>query len=155
MDELTRFLKYVSPLPLGSCWAWVGGFKGGGYGAFAMWSRGVVSERAHRASFIIFRGEIPAGLCVLHHCDHRWCVNPQHLFLGTLADNVHDMFAKGRRPPVLGTQNGRSKLTTAQVEELRQKYATRKFRQADLAEEYGVVQCHVSRLVRLANRKAG
>lgn len=51
---------------------------------------------AHRAAFIVFNGQIPKGMCVLHRCDNRPCINPQHLFIGTQLDNVADMISKGR-----------------------------------------------------------
>jgi hypothetical protein len=78
------------------CWEWVGPIGAGGYGAFGAADRAGLPQRAHRASWIIHFGPIPDGLNVLHHCDNRPCVRPSHLFLGTQADNIHDMIAKGR-----------------------------------------------------------
>lgn len=79
------------------CWYWTASLRNGGYGAFAYTSDGrVVHDRAHRYSWRIHRGAIPRGLFVLHSCDTPSCVRPDHLFLGTNADNVADMMAKGR-----------------------------------------------------------
>jgi hypothetical protein len=63
---------------------------------------------ASRVSWQIHCGEIPAGLQVLHKCDNPRCVRPDHLFLGTIADNVHDMLAKGRNPVLGNSEAGRA-----------------------------------------------
>lgn len=75
-----------------ACWEWTRGRDPHGYGRFATPN----SDLAHRASWELHNGPIPAGLNVLHHCDNPPCVNPRHLFLGTQKDNVDDMVAKGR-----------------------------------------------------------
>lgn len=71
------------------CWKWIAGHYKNGYGNF----RG---SKAHRVSWELAHGRIPEGLYVLHKCDVRDCVNPNHLFLGTYKDNMVDMVSKGR-----------------------------------------------------------
>ncbi len=74
-----------------SCWAWCR-CTSDGYGR--IWYRGR-SERSHRVSWMIHKGSIPEGLCVLHRCNNRLCVNPEHLCLGTRDDNTCDAIAAG------------------------------------------------------------
>lgn len=75
------------------CWDWNGATFTDGYGAVS-W-RGVL-RRAHRVAWEIANGPIAKGLLVCHHCDNPKCVRPEHLFLGTIQDNTHDMIQKGR-----------------------------------------------------------
>lgn len=95
-----RFWKRVNkngPVPahcphLGPCWLWAGSGDGR-YGSVSVNGRVV---KAHRVSFELQFGEIPAGLMVLHHCDNPACVRPSHLFSGTQSDNLKDCASKGR-----------------------------------------------------------
>jgi len=98
---LIRFERKVSPEPNTGCWIWDGAIGGDGYGRFAMGPRRMVHryQRAHRAAWLLYRGAIPGGLYVLHGCDNRWCVNPDHLRLGTQSENIMEMHRKGRASP--------------------------------------------------------
>lgn len=82
------------------CWQWIGG-AAGEYGGAWFERR---QELAHRISWILHFGKIPGGMFVLHKCDNKLCVNPEHLFLGTQADNMRDKVEKGRQ--ARGDRNG-------------------------------------------------
>ena len=107
-----------------TCWLWTGQ-KVEGYGVFRLYPpHRMLRIKAHRLSWIIHNGPIPEGLCVLHRCDNPPCVNPDHLFLGTDADNMRDRFEKGRYyMNVRGDDHPRSKMTAEKVIEMRLRYA--------------------------------
>lgn len=94
-DALDRFHAYVARRGDEECWPWLGN-RVCGYG----WLRTTdhVPRRAPRVAYAIAYGECPAGLCVCHSCDNPSCVNPKHLYLGSQADNLHDMVRKHRHP---------------------------------------------------------
>lgn len=79
--------------PQGDCWVWIADRCKDGYGSIKINKK---TSRSHRVSWEIHNGPIPDSLWVLHKCDNPPCVNPDHLFLGTVRDNVDDMMRKGR-----------------------------------------------------------
>lgn len=124
------------------CHDWPGAVHKTGYGA--TYSRGK-PIRAHRLSWEIHKGPIPDGLCVLHKCDNRRCINPEHLFLGTYQDNVNDMFAKGRDNKAKGAANWNTKLTDDDVRRIRE---AKLFgaKEAELSKVYGVSRAAIYRI---------
>lgn len=133
----------------GGCWEWSGNRLINSYGTLIVNGRQV---RAHRFSYQLAYGETH-GLHVLHKCDNPPCVNPDHLFLGTDADNVHDCIAKGRNklpdPSTApkGEANGHAKLTATQVQEIRVRYAGGGISLAALGQEYGVIHSNIHAIV--------
>jgi hypothetical protein len=94
---------------------------------------------AHRFSWELHHGPIPDGLFVCHHCDNRSCVNPNHLFLGTHADNIADAVNKGRFDTRLGENTSNSKLTEQEVLEIVRRCKEGEA-QTEVAEDFGVVK---------------
>lgn len=89
-----RFVSKIRKTP--GCWFWIGSRDRAGYGRINMVQMRQVPILAHRASWMLHRGPIPVGLCVLHKCDNPSCVNPKHLKLGTHKSNSDDKWRKGR-----------------------------------------------------------
>ncbi len=96
-----KFLKKANVGGIDDCWNWLAGGRGNGYGALKF--KGKVID-AHRFSWILHNGKIPKGKFVLHKCDNRKCINPNHLFLGTHVDNMIDAYGKGRLKLPVRTQ---------------------------------------------------
>lgn len=147
-DPKERFFAFVSPDPNSGCWLWTGS-KRHGYGAFKYMT---TVEQAHRASYMLFVGLIPDGMLVCHKCDVPACVNPDHLFIGTNYDNIHDASTKGRLSSGEGHYN--AKLSKAQITEIR---ATRHGGQTleAIATKFGVRSSHISAIVSGHKRRAG
>jgi hypothetical protein len=117
------------PEPNSGCWIWLGGVSPLGYGKMSM-SLYRKEQQAHRISYLIHKGPIPDGMKILHSCDNSLCVNPDHLSVGTQADNVLDAQKKRRLRAVRA-------LTNEQVGQIRMAKASGE-RTMDLAKQYGV-----------------
>lgn len=137
-----RFEAKVADLPTDEgCWIWTAGTNGG-YG----WFGGPGGPlRAHRMSWLLYRGPIPDGMHVCHKCDVRRCVNPDHLFLGTNSDNVADRVAKGRTRVGTGERHGLAKLDATRVVEIRLLRA-KGARLRELAAQFGISKSQASKV---------
>lgn len=135
-----RFESKTLLIPFHECWEWVGCKRKNGYGALGLGGRGGGERGAHRVSYEIFNGQIPDGLCVMHRCDNRGCVNPHHLSLGSHKENTRDCISKGRFRV--------RKLSIAQVSEIRRKYSLGKSTYRGLAREFDTTKSNIEKIVK-------
>lgn len=149
MSALERLMRHVYMEPMSGCWLWTGAVTSNK--GYAWMSYNGTQTNAHRVSWIEHRGPIPDGMHVLHRCDVRCCVNPDHLFIGTNYDNVLDKMKKGRavtKNPARGERHWRAKLRNADITAIRDEYTTKRTSQYVLASRYGVTQTVISDIVR-------
>lgn len=142
-----RFWSKVVRPATSDCWLWNGANDGGsGYGSFMLDGLG---QKAHRIAWELTRGPIPDGLRVLHRCDNPPCVRPNHLYVGTMSDNMKEMWNKGRHSTP-GRRKGEashlSKLTAEQVIRIRA-LARQGLTQQAIATQFGVTQTNVGQIV--------
>lgn len=137
-----------------ACWEWAGGREKSGYGHMYVrdWydesgRRHFVWAKAHRRAWELTYGPIPDGLVVCHRCDNPPCVRPDHLFLGTGADNAQDCVIKGRLNSRRGLRNPNAKLSVADVVAMRAACASGETQQA-VADRFGIHQGYLSRVIR-------
>ena len=131
------------------CWEWQGPIDPNGYGVVLTRRR---PRRAHRVSYEIHNSPIPKGKVICHACDNPPCCNPAHLWLGTQADNLADMYAKNRHSKTRtytkkGEKHHRSRFTDAQARQMRAEYQERGITLRAIALEYGVTVATIWKIV--------
>lgn len=132
-----RFARFVPVADDGDCWEWQSTRNRNGYGKFWLDGR---TDLAHRVSYRIAKGAIPQGMQIRHTCDNPPCVNPKHLLIGTGKQNARDALDRGRYRQ--GAGNGRARLTSQQVLDIRRRLSEGEM-QVALAREYGVCKSTV------------
>ena len=143
--DLRAYIEERSiPIPFAGCWLWLRSIGSHGYGQASCPPDRVTT--AHRVAYRAFKGPIPKGLLVQHKCDQRWCVNPDHLELGTDKTNCDDKVRKGRdgRTQKVGKAPANRKLDENQIAQLRAARAP----QRELARTFGISQPQVGKILR-------
>lgn len=135
MDTLkARLLSYTYECE-DDCWHCLAGGKSAKYGK--IWYRGRVIDN-HIASWIAHNGQVPEGKFVLHTCDYKRCINPDHLFLGTQQTNIDDMIAKGRKASQLGSNHGQALLNENKVVAIKRMLDEGEYTIKELADKFKV-----------------
>lgn len=140
-----RFDEKWMPEPNSGCWLWAAASSSEGrYGCMRV---GDTMRQAHRVAWQIYKGTIPPGMVVCHKCDTTHCVNPDHLFLGTQAENIADMDFKRRRGITSHAPDDppHSKLSPNQIPEVR-RLCRSGIGQKKIAKMFGITQSAVSNI---------
>ena len=123
------------------CWNWLGPVDKYEYARVGYQNKKLF---AHRISYELAYGDFDDALNILHTCDNPRCVNPRHLFAGTVADNVRDKVRKGRQAK--GDNHGKTKLSERRIKRLRE-LSTGGFTKSDLSLIFGISERHVQRII--------
>jgi hypothetical protein len=155
-----RFWPKVNVTSEDECWIWIGATDKKGYGKITAEGNRWRFVPAHRVSYMLAHGHIPEGLLVRHSCDNPPCVNPKHLLLGTVQDNIRDKVTRHRHPcgdrhgmrlhpecVVRGERHYQAKLTEQDVRAIRNTFAGGCASMTKLARIYGVSTANVSCII--------
>jgi len=145
---LQRMLIERSVVDSKGCWNWTWYKDPNGYGKVTIDLR---TWLTHRVSYIVFKGEFPDEMFICHHCDNPSCINPDHLFVGTMSDNMKDAYDKGiLRPSHLfkkGEPNINRKLDDDQVREIR-RLMSLGYQQKQVAKMFKIAPATVMRITK-------
>ena len=146
MKNKPDFWSFVEIRSTNECWPWLRLLNKWGYGRYRM---GKFQAMAHRVAYQLQTGKNIDGFVAMHTCDNPSCCNPNHLVIGTHADNQADKFKKNRQAK--GEKNGQSLLKNEQVIEARNKYIPRIVTYKMLANEYGVTKDTMRKAIQKIN----
>lgn len=140
MDIKNRLISFVRIE--NACWIWTGAKNRKGYGQISIKNK---IKAAHRVSYEVHKGEITCGMIVCHNCDIPSCINPDHLFIGTVKDNTQDMLIKKRNRPIIGSSNGNSKLKNADIVEIKHMISS-KVKLVEIAKKFNVTPENIAEI---------
>ncbi len=149
-ETIRRFFAHIHDSD--KCWEWSGATDAYGYGALTANGK---TLKSHRVIYEVLFGKIKKNLSVCHRCDNTKCVNPNHLFVGTHAENMRDMVQKGRLTNIRarGEDSAQAKLKNKDVLEIRKLYRpySRMFGAPVLAKKFGVSPTMIKYIVKRKN----
>lgn len=111
-----------------------------------------VPQRASRFAYSIFKGKLKKNLLVLHHCDNRKCINPDHLYLGTAQDNANDLVSRNRQANQFGERNPNFKVPDQIIKEIRTMYKTEVHTQKQIAQYFNLDFRYINAIIRNKKR---
>jgi len=146
---VNKLLSRIEKNPKTECWDYTRYKDKDGYGSLRYKGQMI---RTHRLSYLLFIGKYDNKLLICHHCDNPSCINPKHLFIGTVRDNTLDMISKNRHARASanheGEKNPNAKLSLVNIEDIRRRYGFGDITQKQLALQYGVTDVLISKIVR-------
>ncbi|WP_084542836.1 HNH endonuclease [Deinococcus murrayi] len=139
-----KLLKHRQIDSTTGCWEWTAGLGRKSYGVVTVAYK---QYRVPRLSAHVYLGfDLTSQQIVCHRCDNPRCFNPDHLFMGTLSDNMQDMLAKGRQNPPKGSRNGQARLTEDDVREIR-RLGKSGVHQREVAERFGISYSYANNVI--------
>ena len=139
-----RMDKSYDSIPYDGCWIWNKHLASNGYGRMRYNGK---MQQAHRVMYEVKKGPIPKGMNVLHKCDVKDCINPDHLFLGTQKDNMKDMYDKGRANPPKGESHPHAKVTDERVRNMRALARSGELTVKEIAGIHGISACQTYKIL--------
>ena len=141
-----QFMNMVYPEPNTGCWLWSGRHDKNGYGRGHFLNRTI--QLTHRYSYYLMNGHFDLSKCVLHHCDNPACVNPDHLYIGDMAQNCKDRDSRGRQKTKRGSEHKLAKITEQDSIDIRKLHLVDGIGQRQVARIYNISQRKVLDIVK-------